>query len=418
VLAPGYPKCALSPRAPSPHGPARPSQRATHRTPPPQGILQSQETLCKTNPMRPKPQLSKVIRSAPQPTNRRRPPLRVSRLKSPTCRPPTMQPENTVDPLSRPSFPAHLCESAVIRACPLDVWRVHPASPLVVGVGRWPDRCRSVAICGSPIDCETNPIPPKSPMNNRLQRVPGTASAPLSRPSFPAHPWESAVIRACPLNVWRACPLDVWRVHPASPVVVGLGRWPDRCRSVAICGSPVDCETNRMRQNGRLAKPIRRAPGRASVPVYPSSFPAHPWESAVIRACPLNVWRACPLDVWRVHPASPVVVGVGRWPDRCRSVAICGSPVDCETNPIRPVTDGCAGRPAVSWGPVPVRLHRARPVVPASAVVVPSTRRTRVLTPQGRCGREGSSLVRGIDTGRRMWEWGAPTKNDASSCNT
>jgi hypothetical protein len=86
------------------------------------------------------------------------------------------------------------------------------------------------------VDLWSTPSYP-SPSRCAAAAVPGGTSPRFAAIGlFPAYPWESAVIRACPLDVWRACPLDVWRACP-------LDVW---------------------------------------------------------RACPLDVWRACPLDVWRV----------------------------------------------------------------------------------------------------------------------
>jgi hypothetical protein len=155
--------------------------------------------------------------------------------------------------------------------------------------------------------------------------IPALIGAPVRSPSRHAGPSFAGPVGIRGRLCLSSCPSGVGRI--------GGDQW----RSVV---HQSDCETNPIRQKTLWRRSIRRGPRRASVPPDPPSFPAHPWESAVVRACPLNVWRACPLnvwracplDVWRVHPPRPVVVGVGRRQDRWRSVV---GRSDCGTNPTR-----------------------------------------------------------------------------------
>jgi hypothetical protein len=106
--------------------------------------------------------------------------------------------------------------------------------------GTAPSRAR---LSGRPRDPDC-PLQANSPAS--VFGVPAYRGPLVSKPAG-HHPRTLAVVRACPLDVWRACPLDVrracpldvWRVYPSLCLVVGVGRRPDRWRSVAICGSPV-----------------------------------------------------------------------------------------------------------------------------------------------------------------------------------
>jgi hypothetical protein len=99
--------------------------------------------------------------------------------------------------------------------------------------------------------------------------------------------------------------------------------WPGFCRTNPIGPRrrPTrDCETNPIRQTLLSAKWIRRGREGALLPLRWPRFPAHPWQSAVIRACPPDVWRV---------PSNPPLPSPSVCADLCPSVAhnsACRSP--------------------------------------------------------------------------------------------